>query len=214
MSLCWIYHMIISKGVSNSRNRSITAASLLMQLSDWFVTVRKFSFVIQFHHSGWCPWDIPSLFEWKSKEISPLPLGVITWISSSTVPTFPPCLFTCSIQFLLRSHWKSSLPTFFFFFKSSLVSVFHNETENFSLWYVHAGFNSGDLRRRFVSGLTIRSASRPQILRPLASASIKAIEMNLLAALSGDEEIKICEAYEKNKKSEWRINFLCSWCVE
>ena len=37
--------MIISKGVSNSRNRSITAASLLMQLSDWFVTVRKFSFV-------------------------------------------------------------------------------------------------------------------------------------------------------------------------
>lgn len=52
---CHCAGSIISKVVANSRDRSITAASLHMQLNDWFVTVRKFSFVIQCHHSGWCP---------------------------------------------------------------------------------------------------------------------------------------------------------------
>ncbi|KAF2574223.1 hypothetical protein F2Q70_00005316 [Brassica cretica] len=60
---------------------------------------------------------------------------------------------------------------------------------------LHAGFNSSE----DLSPDSLYAASRPQILRLLTSTSIQAIETNLLAVLSSDEEIKICDAYKKNK---------------
>ncbi|KAF3560972.1 hypothetical protein DY000_02017605 [Brassica cretica] len=60
---------------------------------------------------------------------------------------------------------------------------------------LHAGFNSNE----DLSPDSLYAASRPQILRLLTSTSIQAIETNLLAVLSSDEEIKICDAYKKNK---------------
>ncbi|KAF3505384.1 hypothetical protein F2Q69_00043954 [Brassica cretica] len=55
---------------------------------------------------------------------------------------------------------------------------------------LHAGFNSSE----DLSPDSLYAASRPQILRLLTSTSIQAIETNLLAVLSSDEEIKIWKA--------------------
>ncbi|KAF3591677.1 hypothetical protein DY000_02023019 [Brassica cretica] len=186
---------IISKVVANSRDGSITAASLHMQLNDWFVTRNSdFGFYRQSCH---CAGPIISKVVANSRDGSitaaSLHMQLNDWfvtVRKFSFVTAASVHMQLNLYGVKNNDYKNSL---------RVLQEMKNQikTHYFSATILDGVHPFPEMKQEiskdiFVSGLTIRSASRPQILRPLASSSIEAIETNLLAALSVDEEIKIC----------------------